>query len=69
MFAICAAVLVSVNCWAVWNEVVGKRVWKSYQRMFYSLLVGNARVELEEAKAKFESAEVQKEYKPIKNKL
>ena len=69
MYAICSAILVLTMVWAIWNEVVGKRVWKDYQGKFYSLLVNNANKELEEEKARFKSPSVQKEYKPVKNRL
>ena len=69
MYAICSAILVLAMVWAIWNEVVGKRVWKDYQGKFYSLLVNNASKELEEEKTRFKSPSVQKEYKPVKNRL
>ena len=32
MYLICSVVLVLVMGWGIWNEVVGKRLWKDYQR-------------------------------------
>ena len=69
MYMICSAVLVLTMVWAIWNEVVGKRVWKDYQGKFYSLLVNNASKELEEEKARFGSNKVQNEYQPVKRRL
>jgi mono/diheme cytochrome c family protein len=69
MYAICSAILVLTMVWAIWNEVVGKRIWKDYQGKFYSLLVNNAGKELEEEKVRFKSPSVQKEYQPVKNRL
>jgi hypothetical protein len=69
MYTICSAILVLTMVWAIWNEVVGKRVWKDYQGKFYSLLVDNASKKLEEEKTRFKSPGVQKEYKPVKNRL
>ena len=50
MYAICAAILIIVQAWAIWNEVVGKRPWKDYQRKFYSLLIDNINDDIEEEK-------------------
>ena len=69
MYVICAAILILVQVWAVWNEVVGKRKWKEYQSKFYALMVDNAKKDLEEAKKRFESPDVQEKYQVINDKL
>ena len=69
MFVICAAILILVQAWAVWNEVVGKRPWKDYQRKFYSLLIDNINDDIEEEKKRFEDHDVQEEYQEVAQKL
>ena len=69
MYVICAAILIIVQVWAIWNEVVGKRMWKDYQRKFYSLMVDNAKEDLEEAKENFQSPDVQEKYQVVNDKL
>ncbi|MEK6766198.1 MAG: c-type cytochrome [Planctomycetota bacterium] len=69
MYAICAAILIIVQAWAIWNEVVGKRPWKDYQRKFYSLLIDNINDDIEEEKKRFDGPDVQKEYQEVAQKL
>lgn len=69
MYVICAAILVLVQAWAIWNEVVGKRMWKDYQRKFYSLMVDNVKEDLEVAKENFQSPDVQEKYQVVNDKL
>ncbi|MHC4322150.1 MAG: hypothetical protein ACYST3_07735, partial [Planctomycetota bacterium] len=54
MYLICSVVLVLVMGWGIWNEVVGKRLWKDYQRKFYSIIEKDVSKELEKEKAGFE---------------
>lgn len=69
MYVICAAILVLVQAWAVWNEVVGKRIWKDYQRKFFSLLIDNVNEDIVEERKRFEGPDVQKEYQEVAQKL
>ena len=69
MYAICAAILIIVQAWAIWTEVVGKRPWKDYQRKFYSLLIDNINDDIEEEKKRFDGPDVQKEYQEVAQKL
>lgn len=69
MYVICAAILILVQAWAIWNEVVGKRIWKDYQRKFYSLLIDDINDDIEEEKKRFEGPDVQKEYQEVAQKL
>lgn len=69
MFLVCSAILVLVMGWAVWNEVVVKRMWKDYQRKYYSLLVDKVKNDIEEAKKNFQNPDVQEEYQTVKGNL
>jgi len=69
MYLICSVVLVLVMGWGIWNEVVGKRLWKDYQRKFYSIIEKNIGQELEKEKAGFEIIKKQSGYQVVKVKL
>ncbi len=69
MYLICSIVLVLVMGWGIWNEAVGKRLWKDYQRKFYSLLEKNVSKELEKEKAGYELIKKQNDYQTVEGKL
>ncbi len=69
MYLICSVVLVLVMGWGIWNEVVGKRLWKDYQRKFYSIIEKNVSKELEKEKTRFEIIKKQDDYQVVKRKL
>ncbi len=69
MYVICAVILLLVQVWAIWNEVVGKRMWKVYQTKFYSLQVDKVKDDIEEAKKNFQSPDVQVKYQVVNDKL
>ena len=55
--------------WVILDEVFAGRPWKQQQRKYYSLLIDDARKEIEEAKAEFNSPEVQEKYNTVRDKL
>ncbi len=69
MYLICSVILVLVMGWGLWNEVVGKRLWKDYQRKFYAIVEKNVSKELEKEKNGFEIIKNQNDYKSVKDKL
>jgi len=52
-------ILTLTMAWAVWNEAVGKRPWKSYQSRFHELEKEKVREEYGEAMAAFNQPDVQ----------
>ncbi|MDV5166433.1 MAG: hypothetical protein R2568_06755, partial [Candidatus Scalindua sp.] len=62
-------ILVLTMAWAVWNEAVGKRPWKTYQSRFYKLEQEKVRGEYGEAKVAFNQPDVQEKYKEAQRKL
>ena len=68
-YFICSLAVAVLMIWAIWDETYTKRIWKDYQKKFYSMVVSKAERELEEEKTKFESVAVQGEYRKVKSKL
>jgi len=62
-------ILVLTMAWAVWNEAVGKRPWKTYQSRFYELEQEKVRGEYGEAMVAFNQPDVQEKYKEAQRKL
>ena len=62
-------ILVLTMAWAVWNEAVGKRPWKTYQSRFYELEQEKVRGEYGEAMVAFNQPDVQEKYKEAQGKL
>ena len=62
-------ILVLTMAWAVWNEAVGKRPWKTHQSRFYELEQEKVRGEYGEAMTAFNQPEVQVKYKEAQRKL
>ena len=62
-------VLVLTMAWAVWNEAIGKRPWKTYQSRFYELEQEKVRDEYGEAMTAFNQPDIQEEYKETQRKL
>ncbi len=55
--------------WAVWNEAVGKRPWKTYQSRFYELEQAKVKGEYGEAMTAFNQPDIQEKYKEAQRKL
>ena len=62
-------ILVLTMAWAVWNEAVGKRPWKTHQSRFYELEQEKVRGEYGEAMTAFNQPDVQVKYKEAQEKL
>ena len=62
-------ILVLTMAWAVWNEAIGKRPWKTYQSRFYELEQEKVRDEYGEAMTAFNQPDIQEEYKETQRKL
>ena len=62
-------ILVLTMAWAVWNEAVGKRPWKTHQSRFYELEQEKVRGEYGEAMTAFNQPDVQVKYKEAQRKL
>ena len=62
-------ILVLTMAWAVWNEAVGKRPWKTHQSRFYELEQEKVRGEYGEAMTAFNQPGVQVKYKEAQEKL
>ncbi len=62
-------ILTLTIAWAVWNEAVGMRPWKSYQSRFYELEKEKVKREYGDAMTAFNQPEVQVRYKETQRKL
>ena len=62
-------ILVLTMAWAVWNEAIGKRPWKTYQSRFYELEQEKVRDEYGEALTAFNQPDIQEEYKETQREL
>ena len=62
-------ILVLTMAWAVWNEAVGKRPWKTYQSRFYELEQAKVKGEYGEAMTAFNQPDIQEKYKEAQRKL
>ncbi|MHC4140177.1 MAG: hypothetical protein ACYSR1_10080, partial [Planctomycetota bacterium] len=69
LFLFLSFILTITIAWAVWNEAVGKRPWKSYQTRFYELEQEKVRGGYGEAVTAFNQPEVQGKYKETQKKL
>ena len=62
-------ILTLTIAWAVWDEAVGKRPWKSYQSRFHELEKERVRRDYGEAMTAFNQPDVQGKYKETQIKL
>ncbi len=62
-------ILTLTIAWAVWDEAVGKRPWKSYQSRFHELEKEKVRRDYGEAMTAFNQPDVQERYKETQIKL
>ena len=62
-------VLTLIIAWAVWNEAVVMRPWKSYQSRFYELEKEKVKGEYGDAMMAFNQPDVQVKYKETQRKL
>ncbi len=62
-------ILTLTIAWAVWNEVVTKRPWKSYQSRFYELEKDKISGEYDDVMKAFNQPEIQVKYKETQRKL
>jgi len=62
-------ILVLTMAWAVWNEAVGMRPWKTYQSRFHELEQEKVRGEYGKAMTAFNQPDVQEKYKEAQGKL
>ncbi len=69
LFLFLSFILTLTIAWAVWNEAVGKRPWKSYQSRFHELEKEKVRGEYGEAMTAFNQPDVQEKYKETQKKL
>ena len=69
LFIIASLMIMGTFTWVILDEVFAGRPWKQQQRKYYSLLIDDARKEIEEAKAEFNSPEVQEKYNTVRDKL
>lgn len=69
LFILASLALLGAFIWVVLDEFCVGRPWKKQQKKYYSLLIDNTRREIEEAKAEFNSPEVQEKYNAVRDKL
>ncbi|GAX62455.1 tetraheam c type cytochrome, part of bc1 complex, complex III [Candidatus Scalindua japonica] len=69
LYLFLSIILTLTIAWAVWNEVVTKRPWKSYQSRFHELEKDKVRGDYGEAMEEFSQPEVQEKYREIQEKL
>ncbi|MBC8548857.1 MAG: hypothetical protein H8D23_04335, partial [Candidatus Brocadiales bacterium] len=69
LFLFLSFILTITIAWAVWNEAVGKRPWKSYQSRFLELEKEKVSEEYGEAVKVFNQPDVQEKYKEVQRKL
>ena len=69
LFILASLMILGTFTWVILDEVFAGRPWKQQQRKYYSLLMDNARKEIEEAKAEFNSHVVQEKYNAVRDKL
>ena len=62
-------ILVLTMAWAVWNEAIVKRPWKTYQSRFHELEQEKVRGEYGEAMTAFNQPDVQVKYQEAQGKL
>ncbi len=64
LYFVSATILLLVNIWAIGDEMVTRRPWKSYQKQFYKIQTENVKAEYEEA-----AQNIQFTYENIKTQL
>ena len=69
LFILASLMIMGTFTWVILDEVFAGRPWKQQQKKYYSLLIDNARKEIEKAKAEFNSPGVQEKYNAVRNKL
>ena len=69
LFILASLMIMGTFTWVILDEVFAGRPWKQQQRKYYSLLIDNARKEIEEAKAELNNPEVQEKYNAVRDKL
>ncbi|MDO8136752.1 MAG: c-type cytochrome [Candidatus Brocadiales bacterium] len=60
LFVVVIALLVISSAWAVWDEVIGRRPWKHYQKEFLALAETKSLKDLKEAKGAMATEEYKK---------
>jgi mono/diheme cytochrome c family protein len=69
LFILASLAIMGTFTWVIWDEVYAGRPWKQLQKKYYSLLTDRVNKEIEEAKTKLTSPEVQKKYQQVTRKL
>ncbi|MGR3174692.1 MAG: c-type cytochrome [Candidatus Scalindua sp.] len=69
LFILASLMIMGTFTWVIFDEVFAGRPWKQQQKKYYSLLIDNARKEIEEAKTEFNSPAVQEKYNTVRDKL
>lgn len=69
LFVLLSFILAATNVWAIWNEIVGKRPWKEYQKNYYALELQKLKNEYNDALLAFQHPTIQQKYNAVKEKL
>ncbi|MFQ5687588.1 MAG: hypothetical protein ACE5GV_13120, partial [Candidatus Scalindua sp.] len=69
LYVLLSFILAATNVWALWNETVGKRPWKEYQKNYYALELQKLKNEYNDALLAFQHPAIQQKYNAVKEKL
>jgi mono/diheme cytochrome c family protein len=68
-FFVTIVLLILLTLWSVWDETFRRRPWKDYQNEFFRLELSKADSEYQERKKEFESAQTQKIYQDLRERI